>query len=207
VMQLAIGLPLGIGAARHQGRWLDRVASVTSSVFVATPVFLLGLILLELLAFQLRVRTGLALFPIGGYQPLDLRTLVLPAFAVGLVGAATYVRIVRTVMVGELGADYVRTARAKGVSERGVSWHHAFRNALPPVLAQVGLDLGAFLGGLVIVEQVFSWPGVGKLAVDSIVTGDVPLIMGTVLFATLAIVLANLAVDIAMAVADPRIRY
>jgi ABC-type dipeptide/oligopeptide/nickel transport system permease component len=109
-------------------------------------------------------------------------------------------------MIDELAKDYVRTARAKGLRNRRVLWLHSFRNALGPVLSQIGLDLGFFLGGVVVVERVFSWPGIGKLAVDSIVTADVPLILGTVLFGTLCVVIANLAVDVAQVLIDPRIR-
>ena len=110
-------------------------------------------------------------------------------------------------MIEELHRDYVRTARAKGVSGTAVLRRHALRNAIGPILIQVGLDLGFFLGGVVVIEDVFSWPGIGKLAVDSIAHADVPLIMGTVLFATLCIVLANLFVDILHGLVDPRIRY
>jgi peptide/nickel transport system permease protein len=124
----------------------------------------------------------------------------------GFSGAAYYNRLIRATMLDELHHDYVRTARAKGVSGTKVLWH-AFRNAIGPIVSQVGLDLGFFLGGVVVVEQVFSWPGIGKLAVDSIRTTDVPLIMGTVLFGTVCIVIANLAADVANALVDPRIRY
>jgi peptide/nickel transport system permease protein len=110
-------------------------------------------------------------------------------------------------MTDELHKDYVRTARSKGLSERKVRWGHAFKNAIGPVLIQVGLDLGFFLGGVVVIEQVFSWPGIGKLAVDSINKADVPLIMGTVLFGTACIVVANLVVDIVHAMVDPRIVF
>jgi peptide/nickel transport system permease protein len=110
-------------------------------------------------------------------------------------------------MIEELNKDYVRTARAKGLPEKQVIRKHAFRNAVGPVLIQIGLDFGFFLGGIAVVESIFSWPGIGKLAIDSIRTADVPLIMGTVLFATLCIVLANLIVDVAIAMIDPRIRY
>ena len=119
----------------------------------------------------------------------------------------SYTRLTRVTMLEELHRDYVRTARAKGLPESSVNWKHAFRNAVGPILTQIGLDFGFFLGGVVVVEQIFSWPGIGKLAVDSIRTADVPLIMGTVLFATLCIVLANLTVDIANAIVDPRIRF
>ena len=146
------------------------------------------------------------IFPIGGYKPFDIRYLALPAITLGFGAAAYYTRLTRTAMIDELSRDYVRTAHSKGVGNRVVLWRHTFRNAFGPVLSQIGLDLGFFLGGVVVVERIFSWPGIGKLAVDSIVTADVPLILGTVLFGTLCVVLANLAVDIIQVIIDPRIR-
>ena len=147
------------------------------------------------------------IFPIGGYKPFDLRYLFLPALTLGFGGAAYYTRLTRVTMIEELSRDYVRTARAKGLRRPSVLWRHAFRNAFGPILTQIGLDLGFFLGGVVVVEQIFNWPGIGKLAVDSILTADVPLIMGTVLFGTLCIVIANLVVDVVQVVVDPRIRF
>jgi peptide/nickel transport system permease protein len=205
-VELAIGLPLGVLAARRKGTWPDRFSTLLSIVLVSAPSFLVGYLLLNFLAFQPQLLYHAEIFPIGGYKPLDLRYLALPAVTLGFSGAAYYTRLTRVSMINELATDYVRTARGKGLRERRVTWRHAFRNAFGPVLSQVGLDLGFFLGGVVVVERVFSWPGIGKLAVDSIVTADVPLILGTVLFGTLCIVLANLAVDVAQVVLDPRIR-
>lgn len=203
---LAVGVPLGVLAARRRGSGWDRAATVLSVVLVSVPSFWLGYLLIDLLAFRPLMAWDLAIFPIGGYEPWDLRYLALPALAVGATGAAYYTRLTRTAMLDELGRDYVRTARAKGLGERRVTYRHAFRNSLPTLLTQLGLDLGFFLGGVVIVEQVFSWPGVGRLAVDSITNADVPLIMGTVLFGTFAIVMANLLVDVIIGLIDPRIR-
>jgi peptide/nickel transport system permease protein len=206
LVELAIGLPLGIFAATRRGSWSDRSATLLTIVLVSAPSFLVGYLLLNFLAFQPQVLANVELFPIGGYKPFDLRYLALPAITLGFSGAAYYTRLTRTAMLDELASDYVRTARSKGLSDRVVVWRHAFRNAVGPVLSQIGLDLGFFLGGVVVVERVFSWPGIGKLAVDSIVTADVPLILGTVLFGTLCIVLANLLVDVAQVVIDPRVR-
>jgi len=206
VIELAIGLPLGVIAARRKGTWPDRFSTLLSIVLVSAPSFLVGYLLLNFLAFQPQLLYHTEIFPIGGYKALDIRYLALPAITLGFSGAAYYTRLTRVSMINELATDYVRTARAKGLRERRVTWRHAFRNAFGPVLSQIGLDLGFFLGGVVVVERVFSWPGIGKLAVDSIVTADVPLILGTVLFGTLCIVMANLAVDVAQVVLDPRIR-
>jgi peptide/nickel transport system permease protein len=205
-VELAIGLPLGIMAARRVGGMLDRGSTLLTSILVAAPPFWVGYLLLNLLAFQPRIALGVDLFPIGGYAPLDLRYLALPALTLGLSGAAYYARIARASMLDQLSSDYVRTARSKGLSERRVTWRHAFPNAFLPLLTQFGLDLGFFLGGIVVIEQVFSWPGIGRLAVEAIVTADVPLIMGTVLFGTFCIVTANLLVDVAYATIDPRLR-
>jgi peptide/nickel transport system permease protein len=203
---LAIGLPLGVFAATHKGTGADRLSTIFTSVLVSAPAFLVGYLLLNFLAFQPQILAHVEIFPIGGYKPLDLRYLALPAITLGIGSAAYYTRLTRTAMIDELTRDYVQTARAKGLRRRAILWRHTFRNAFGPVLSQIGLDLGFFLGGVVVVERIYSWPGIGKLAVDSIVTADVPLILGTVLFGTLCVVLANLAVDIIQVVIDPRIR-
>ncbi len=206
VVGLAIGIPIGVRSATRVGGRTDRTGVVGTSVLVAAPPFLVGYLLIYLFAFQPTVLWGLDILPIGGYEPWDLRYLFLPAITLGIGLAAYYARLTRTALLDELNQDYTRTARAKGASERFVTWRHAFRNALPPVLIQVGLDVGLLLGGVVIVESVFSWRGVGKLAIDAVTQEDLPLLLGTVLFATLCIVLANLIVDIAVAMLDPRIR-
>ncbi|TMD31840.1 MAG: ABC transporter permease [Chloroflexi bacterium] len=204
-LELVIGVPLGLMAATRRGTWFDRAATATTIVLVSAPSFWVGYLILEAV-FQLH-NAKIDVFPVGGtYKPFDLRYLFLPALTLGFSGAAYYNRLMRTTMLDELHRDYVRTARAKGIGETRVRWRHALRNAIGPVMTQVGLDLGFFLGGVVVVEQVFSWPGIGKLAVESIMTADVPLIMGTVLFGTLCIVTANLFVDILNAMLDPRIR-
>jgi peptide/nickel transport system permease protein len=205
-IELIIGVPLGLLAATRRDSIFDRGATVLSIILVSAPSFWVGLLLIHYLGFLPHTLFGIDVFPIGGYKPFDLRYLILPALTVGFAGAAYYTRLTRVTMLEELHRDYIRTARAKGLPESTVNWRHAFRNAVGPILTQVGLDIGFFLGGVVVVEQIFSWPGIGKLAVDSIRTADVPLIMGTVLFATLCIVLANLTVDVLAAVVDPRIR-
>ncbi len=204
---LAIGLPLGVYAATHKGSWSDRTSTLFTTVLVSAPAFLVGYLLLNFLAFQPQMVAHVEIFPIGGYKPFDLRYLALPAITLGFGAAAYYTRLTRTAMIDELSKDYLQTARAKGLRDRRILWRHTFKNAFGPVLSQIGLDFGLFLGGVVVVERIFSWPGIGKLAVDSIVTADVPLILGTVLFGTLCVVLANLAVDVIQVLIDPRIRY
>jgi peptide/nickel transport system permease protein len=208
-ISIIIGVPLGLTSARRPGGWADRLGALLGSLLVSIPSFLLGLVLLYVLAFRLNVDHGIKIFPIGTseWDPLDIAALALPALALGLGGAAFYLRITRTTMLDELHHDYVRTARAKGAAERQVAWHHAFRNAMPPIITQAGLDLGFFLGGVVIIETVFSWPGIGQQAVKAITSEDLPMLMGTLLFATLCIVIVNLVVDIVYAYLDPRIGH
>jgi peptide/nickel transport system permease protein len=198
---LAIGIPLGVRAATRPGGLLDRVSAVMGSLLVAVPGFLLGILLLYVLAYQWR------LFPLAttGYDPLDLRALALPALTLGLVSAPVYLRVSRASTLDELGRDYVRTARAKGLDERRVTWRHAFRNAMLPVVTIAGLDLGFLLGGVVVIESVFGWPGIGSQAVRAISQEDLPVLMGTLMFGTLCIVIASLVVDIIHALLDPRI--
>lgn len=199
VVELLIGLPLGILAALKPRSWLDRSAMLFTFFAVAAPPFWLGLLLLYFLAFKLQ------LFPLGGAG--SFRHLVLPALAAGLGGAAWYARMMRTSMIEALQADYVRTARAKGLRERTVVLRHVLRNAFMPILTMVGMDIPWFLSGVVLIEAVFAWPGMGKLAVDAIRNVDVPLILGTVLFTALVVVAANLLTDLIYSVLDPRIRH
>ena len=198
---LAIGVPLGVLAATRPGSALDRISAVAGSLLVAVPGFLLGILLLYLLAYQWRI------FPLASttYDPLDLRALALPALTLGLVSMPFYLRVARATTLDELGRDYVRTARAKGLDERQVTWRHAFRNAMSPIVTLAGLDLGFMLGGVVVIEAVFGWPGIGAQAVRAISQEDLPVLMGTLLVGTLCIVLASLVVDLVHVLIDPRV--
>jgi len=204
---LLLGVPLGVAAARHPGGRADRLASIVSSVFISVPGFLLGLVMIYLFAFLPTQMWGVRLFTIGttDYDPLNLHQLLLPALTLGLIASPFYVRVTRTSLLDELHHDYVRTARAKGLPERSVAWRHAFRNALVPIVSQAGLDLGFFLGGVVVIEAIFGWPGIGRQAVMAITGEDLPLLMGTVIFATLCVVVANIAVDVGQTFIDPRL--
>lgn len=201
-----LGLPMGVYAAVRRGRRADRFVAVVSALLIAAPIFWVGLVLQYGLGSLPKVEWGVELFPTSVVGPLTVRDLFLPALALGIGLGGAYARLVRTALLEELGRDYVRTARAKGLRPGSVVGRHALRNAAGPFVAQVGLDLGLLLGGVVILEGIFSWPGIGKLAVDSIGAQDVPLIMGTVLFGTFWIVVANLVVDVVQAALDPRIR-
>jgi peptide/nickel transport system permease protein len=209
LIALVVGLPLGVLSAVRPRSWLDRICSLLSSFMVAVPTFLVGFVLIYLFAFRLRQDFGIALFPIANssYHPFDLAGLALPALTLSLALAPFYIRIARATMLDELHTDYVRTARAKGLPQRDVVWRHAFKNALPPLVTQVGLDMGFLLGGIVVIEAVFSWPGIGQLAARSITSEDLPLLMGTLLFGTMLIVLANLIVDVVYAILDPRVSH
>jgi peptide/nickel transport system permease protein len=197
---LAVGCVVGVAAARRPGGVVDRIAAIVGSFVVALPTFLIALVLLDVFA------TRLGWVPVRDtdFDPLDVRALALPAIVLGLAVTPQYVRVCRTAMREQLHQDYIRTARAKGISERRTVWHHAMRNALPTIVTQACLDLGFLLGGVVVVESVFGWPGIGQQAVAAITSEDIPVLMGTLLLSTLCIVLANLAADIANMLLDPR---
>jgi peptide/nickel transport system permease protein len=197
--ELLLGLPLGLVSALRRGSWMDRGAMLFAFFAVAAPPFWLGLVMLYLVAFKA------GLFPIGGTG--TLAHLVLPALAAGMGGAAWYARLMRSSTLDVLHTDYVRTARAKGLGEQGVIWRHIMRNAIMPIITLVGLDIPWFLSGVVLIEAVFAWPGMGKLAVDAVRNVDVPLILGTVLFTALVVVISNIVTDMVYAFVDPRIRY
>jgi peptide/nickel transport system permease protein len=199
LFELLLGLPIGLISALRPHTWLARASMLFAFFALAAPPFWLGLMLLYFAAFRL------GLFPIGGTG--TLRHLVLPAFAAGMGGAAWYARLMRSSTLDVIRADYVRTARAKGLSERGVVLRHVMRNAILPIITLIGLDIPWFLSGVVLIEAVFAWPGMGKLAVDAVRNVDVPLILGTVLFTALIVVISNIATDLVYAFVDPRIRY
>jgi peptide/nickel transport system permease protein len=202
-LQLLIGLPLGVWAAVRRGRWADHGANLVALIGQSAPTFFTGTILLWLIAY----RTGW--FPIGGYGEgvgERLLHLVLPAFTLASVGIAFYARVVRNEMIDVLAEDYVRTARAKGLPERRVVLRHGLRNALGPVATLVGLDLGVLMGGAVVTEYLFAWPGLGREVLQAILEIDIPLILGVVLFTAVVIVVVNLIVDIAYGWLDPRVR-
>ena len=196
--ELALGLCMGIAAAVRRGRPVDQALMVASFVFVSAPQFVVGILLLYVFA----VRLGW--FPIGGYgTPAHV---VLPALTLGLIGAGWYGRIVRSSLIDVLGQDFVRTARAKGLTRWRVLFRHALPNAVLPVIAMVGIDIGLFMSGIVVVESVFGWPGVGQLTWQAIQRVDIPIIMGVTLVSAGFIVAGNLLADLVAPLIDPRIR-
>jgi peptide/nickel transport system permease protein len=198
-VELLIGIPVGIIAALRPRSWLDHTAMGVALLGVSAPQFWLGLMLLYLFGYIWPI------FPLGLAQ--SATSIVLPAIAVGLGGGVWYARVLRSSMLETLGADFIRTARAKGLPGYAVILRHAVPNGITPIVTMVGLDMAYFLGGIVVVESVFGWPGVGQLAFQAIQNDDIPLIMGTVLFASVLIVLVNIVTDVLYAFLNPRIVY
>ena len=198
VCELILGLTMGVVAALRRGTGTDNILMIVSFVGVSAPQFVVGLLLLYVFAVQLRW------FPIGGYG--TFAHLVLPAMTLGIMGSGWYSRMMRSSMIDVLRQDFIRTARAKGLGRARIMFRHALPNAILPIIAMIGIDVGIFMGGIVVVESVFGWPGIGQLAWQAIQRVDIPIIMGVTLVSACAIVIGNLVADIASLVADPRIK-
>lgn len=198
LVAIVVGGTLGFLSAYFRGTWFDTAAMGLAIGGIAMPSFWLGLLLM----FFFSVRLGW--LPVGG---TGLRSLALPALTLGLVSAAVIARLMRSSMLDVLGQDYMRTARAKGLAERNVLAGHALKNSLIPIVTMLGLQITYMLGGAVVVENVFAWNGVGRLAVQAILQRDFPLIQGFVLMLAVIVISVSLAVDVLYAVIDPRIRY
>lgn len=206
LISLAIAIPAGVVAARRRNRPADAVASLVALFGLSMPSFWLGILLIMGLSIAVPV------LPSSGYAPLlsasgdGLRHLVLPALTLGAAMAAATMRMMRAAMIDVLAADYIRTARAKGLPASQVIWRHALRNALMPVVTLIGLQLGQLIGGVVVTESVFSWPGIGKLTVDAIFARDYPVVQGSILVTATLFVLINLGTDLLYTRLDPRLR-
>lgn len=199
-VSILIGLPLGVISAGKKDSWLDNISRVVSIVGVSMPIFWFGLLLI--LLFSLRLRW---LPPGGSMEDAGLKVMILPCVALGFSQAALVTRMTRSTMLEVLGEDYVRTARAKGLTELTTLLRHALRNALIPVVTVIGLQFGRLLGGAVLTESIFNLPGLGRLLVDSVYRRDYPTIQGCVLFIASVFVLVNLLVDVLYAYLDPRV--
>jgi ABC-type dipeptide/oligopeptide/nickel transport system permease component len=199
LLAVSIGIPLGILSAQRPGGWLDRLASIAAYAGISFPVYWVGLVLILIFAVTLRW------LPVSGTG--GLAVLILPAVTLGSRSIAVLARQTRSAMLETLGADYVRTARAKGLTERAVVVHHGLRTALIPIITVLGLDVGSYLTGSILTETIFSWPGLGRYVVTAIGRRDLPAIQGSVLVLSLLFVLVNLATDLAYGVADPRVTY
>jgi ABC-type dipeptide/oligopeptide/nickel transport system permease component len=198
--EIVLGIPIGIAAAYRPRGVLDRVSTLGALVGLSAPPFWLGLMLLYFLAYKL------SLFPLSGTGHPFIWYLILPSFTLGVGGAAWYSRMVRTTMLAVLRSPYIEFARLKGMPERTILLRHALRHVLTPVITMLGMDLGYFLGGVLIIESVFGLPGVGQLAYNAIGTLDIPMITGTVLLAALFMVVMSFVVDVTYTVVDPRVR-
>ena len=208
VLQLIIGVPLGVVAALRRGTWVDNVIRIFSVIGHAVPAFWLGLVLIIFFAVQLRWLPTGGITTVG-VDPNNLfdrfRHILLPAVVLSLTGIATYTRILRTETIDVLGQDFVRTAHAKGLRERTVMTVHALRNALIPVVTALGGILAGLIGGALVIEQVFSWPGIGRFTFAAAIAKDYPVVQAGVMIAAVLLVISNILRDIAYAVVDPRI--
>ena len=195
---ILIAIPLGVTAGSNQGKIIDNIASVISLLGISAPGFVLGPLMIYLFAIKLNW------FPVAGRGGPEY--LVLPAVTMGAALAAILTRMVRSSVIEELGEDYVRAARAKGLSERQVIYKHVLKNGLIPVVTVLGLQFGVLLAGAIITETIFSWPGLGRLTVDSINSRDYPLVQGCILMIALTYIVANVLTDFAYRLLDPRIK-
>lgn len=196
--ELAIGLTMGVIAATRRGTGTDNALMIFSFVGVSAPQFVIGILMLYVFAVKL------GWFPIGGYG--TFMHLVLPSLTLGLLGAGWYSRMMRSSLFDVLRQDYIRTARAKGLTRWKILLRHAMPNAILPIIAMIGIDIGLFMSGIVVVESVFGWPGIGQLAWQAIQRVDIPIIMGVTIVSAFAIVLGNLIADLITPLIDPRIK-
>ena len=204
VLEVVLGVGFGMIAAARRGTRVDTGIMSVSFVLMSTPTFLSGKLFLMGLGYYA------GWFPIGGYGvdfPDHLRHVILPALTLALISTAFYARLTRNELVEILQSDYIRTARAKGLSESVIVFKHGLRNALLPVVTSLGLSFGSLFTGAIVTEAIFAWPGLGRLAYESITGLDVPVIVGTVIFGSFGILLGNLLSDLAYALLDPRIRH
>ncbi|MFG6494691.1 ABC transporter permease [Fictibacillus sp. UD] len=198
LIMVLIAVPTGVISATYAGKWPDQISRILALIGASLPSFWLGLILIYVFAFQLN------LVPSSGIGTIS--QIILPAFTLGFTFAVVYGRLLRAGLLQSMSEDFILAARARGLKEYRILWFHAFRAAILPVITVFGLSMGSFLGGAVVVEILFSWPGLGSLAVDAIFSRDYPVIQGYVLLTGVFVVIVNLLVDLSYYVIDPRIR-
>ncbi len=207
ILALLVGIPIGVISATKQYSIFDYVTMVIALIGVSMPIFWLGLMMV------LTFSVNLGWLPSTGMGSMSkgimdvIKHLILPSVCLATIPAAMFARITRSSMLDIIRQDYIKTARAKGLRESVVIWKHAFKNALPPIITVVGIELASLLSGAILTETIFSWPGMGKMVVDAIEKRDYGLVQGSVLFIALIYVITNLIVDILYAVVNPRIRY
>lgn len=204
IVALLIGLPAGIIAAQRQYSWIDNALMLLALLGVSLPVFWLAL-LAQL--FLTQEKYGVALLPVAGYESGSISHLILPSLVLGTNLSATLARVTRSAMLEVRGQDFITTARAKGLRRRAIVLRHQLRNALIPIITVIALDVGYLLGGSVVTETVFNWPGLGRAIVPAIERRDTPVIMGILIFGAFMFVLINLITDLLYAIINPRIRY
>ncbi len=205
---LLLGIPVAVVSALRPGSWLDRALSTWSALALGVPTFWLGILLILVFAVELRWLPAASAYVSFFESPWQaVRNTFLPALTLGMYVSGIFARFLRASLLGELKADYVRTARSKGLPERDVIGRHVMRNALLPFVTIVGLMMATFIGGTVVTEAVFTYPGLGRLLIQAIGIRDYPLIQGCILFILVVYVLINLAVDVLYAYIDPRIDY
>jgi peptide/nickel transport system permease protein len=209
VVWLSIGLTVGMISAVKRGSFLDRFSMTTALVAISAPVYWLGLVALYLFSKDIGrfpLLPGSGAFQDGSSLATKIGALIMPWFVLATAFAAIYARLLRANLIEVMGEDYIRTARAKGVSERRVIFHHGMRSALTPIVTILGLDVGILVGGAILTESVFNIPGIGRLTYDAIQRGDIITVQGATLFLALAVCLCNLLVDVMYSVLDPRVR-
>ena len=198
LVMLLFSVPIGTLSALYRARWLDHAGRLLALIGAALPSFWLGLILIDLFSVRLNWLPSMG----AG----TFKHLILPSLTLGIAMSGVYVRLVRSSLIESLGQDFIRSARARGISETRIFWFHAFRHCLVPVITIFGVSLGSLLGGTVIIEVLFAYPGVGKLVVDAIIQRDYPIIQGYILFMGIAVVLINLFIDLSYQYLNPEIR-
>jgi len=207
LVSILVAIPLGVIAAWKHGTWIDRFVMALSVIGFSVPVFVIGYVLVQVFAIELRW------FPVQGFRSISrgfgpfFERITLPTIALSFVYVALIARMTRAAMLGVLGEDYVRTARAKGINESGVLFRHALRNAAVPVITVIGTGFALLISGVVVTESVFNLPGIGRLTVDAVLARDFPVIQAMILLTSGVYVGVNLLIDLAYALLDPRIRY
>jgi len=207
ILWLVSGVAVGILSALRRGTFFDRAAMTVALAGVSLPVYFTALLALSIFSYKLKWFPNVHYVGFTDNPALWAKNLLIPWICLAFLYSATYARLTRANMLETMGEDYIRTARAKGLPEKVVIRKHGFRAALTPIVTIFGLDLGGLLGGAVLTETVFNFPGMGKLAVDAIAGQDLPIILGVTLFAAFFIIMANLVVDVLYAYVDPRVRY
>jgi peptide/nickel transport system permease protein len=204
IISTLIGIPAGIIAAQKQYTWIDQLLMFLSLIGVSVPVFWLGLLAQT---FLTQDAYGIALFPVAGYEDGSITHMILPSLVLGTALSATLARVTRSAMLEVRGQDFITTARAKGLAGRVIVLKHQLRNALIPIITVIGLNIGYLLGGSVVTETIFNWPGMGRAIVPAIERRDTPVIMGILIFGAFLFILINLLTDLVYALVNPRIRY